>query len=696
MTVLQPIESEQPRRRADLTVWLCDLTYTDPAIAAELIPNAIGGIATFTETQVELPALIRLYKYPEKLIAELERDGFPDVIGFSNYVWNSALSYALAAAIKRHSPKTVVVFGGPNYPSQASEQEAFFKARPAVDFYIIKEGEVPFANLIAAIAEHGGDLDAVKRLGLPSVHALCADGTPVLPTTAERLRDLTAIPSPYVTGRLDEFFDGKLLPIIQTNRGCPFSCTYCVEGTRYYNKVYRNSVDKLTQELEHISARMAEARAKGGRNDLFIADSNFAMYAEDIDVCHAIADVKARTGWPEYINVATGKNKKERVLEASRILGGGLRLAGSVQSLDPTVLENIQRANISADILMDLALKASEVNANSYSEVILGLPGETLDSHLGTLRTVINAGFTYVVPYQLMLLMGSEMGSREHRERFGMKVHFRVLPRCFGRYTLKGQEIRVAEIEEICTGTETLSFADYLESRRFHLLVAIFYNDSVFSILTKMLRQAGVELYRWLHLLSEMEVSPGLRALLDNFAAETRDELWEKRDDLAAFIQQDGVVGRYQGGELGRNLIFWYKTLSMTECMDELAGAARVATLACLDEADAATPERVRFVEEAVLFHALRLRNTFHQLDDVPTATLTYDFGRYEADVVPGPIADYRLAAPTEVSFVLDEQQKQRMLNFRRLFGDTVYGRVRTVQRAFVRKLFRQPRLASS
>lgn len=683
------------RRAADLRVWLCDLTYTDPAIAAELIPNAIGGIATFTETQVALPAPIRLFKYPETLVAALERDGFPDVIGFSHYVWNSALSQALAAEIKRQAPRTAVVFGGPNFPLESDEQAAFLRTHPEIDFYIVKEGEVPFAALVAALAEHRADVETVKRLALPSVHAVCADGTIVQPPLADRLRDLTAIPSPYLDGRLDEFFDGKLLPIIQTNRGCPFACTYCVEGTRYYNKVYRNSVDKLSRELAYISTRMEDARAKGGRNDLFIADSNFGMYAEDIDVCHAIAEVKARTGWPEYINVATGKNKKERVLEASRILGGGLRLAGSVQSLAPNVLENIQRANISADTLMDLALKASEVNANSYSEIILGLPGETLESHLGTLRTVINAGFTYVVPYQLMLLMGSEMGRPESRQRFGMKVQYRVLPRCFGRYELNGHPIVAAEIEEICTATDTLSFDDYLAARRFHLLVAIFYNDSVFSILAKLLRQKGAELYRWLELAQASEPVGQLKALFDEFEAETRDELWDRRDDVAAFIQQDGVVSRYQRGELGRNLIFWYKTLSMTEDMDDLADMARATVLACLAEAGADDDETRRFVAQAVEFHRLRLRNIFDRFDDAPSAVFDYDFVRYEAAFAPGPIAEYRLERPTAYVFELDDEQKRRMVNFRNLFGDSVYGRVRTVQRAFVRKLFRHPRPAA-
>ena len=72
------------------------------------------------------------------------------------------------------------------------------------------------------------------------------------------------------------------------------------------------------------------------------------------------------------------------MLEASRLIDGALRLSGSVQSLDPEVLENIKRANINADGLMDLALRASEVGANSYSEIILALPGDSKVKHFKT------------------------------------------------------------------------------------------------------------------------------------------------------------------------------------------------------------------------------------------------------------------------------------------------------------------------
>ena len=325
----------------DPRIWLADLTYTQQTVAADVMPNAIGGIATFTESRLQLGHPIRLFKYPEKLVEALECETAPDIIGFSNYVWNFALSYGFARVIKELHPGTIVIFGGPNYPTDESEQEIFLREHDQIDFYIIKEGELAFSRIVERLVTSGGDVEAVQRESIPSAHSAPPGREACLAQKTERISDLSQIPSPYILGKLDEFFDGTLLPIVQTNRGCPFSCTFCVEGVTYYNKVYANSQQKIDAELELIGQRMHALQESGGRNDLFIADSNFGMYKQDLDTCRTLSLTQERYGWPEYINVATGKNKKERVLEASTILGGALRLSGSVQSLDKEVLENI-------------------------------------------------------------------------------------------------------------------------------------------------------------------------------------------------------------------------------------------------------------------------------------------------------------------------------------------------------------------
>ena len=476
--VLKPVNLDI-EKESEIKIWLVDPTYTQQQISSESMPSAVGGIATFTEKHLNLKNPIRIFKYPEKLAMALENE-IPDVIGFSNYMWNSELSLALARRIKEYAADTIVVMGGPNYPVVESEQELFLRNHPEIDFHVKGEGEVAFANLMAELIRSDMKKSDIKS-ELPSVHYISSDNKAMITSSVERIKDLTEIPSPYLEGKMDEFFDGKLQPVIQTTRGCPFGCTFCVEGMSYYTKIYRNNQEKISAELNYIGSKMQRVRDKGGRNDLWLVDSNFGMYNEDLETCKAIAECQTKYHWPEYIQCDTGKNNKPRVLSAARLVKGAMRLSGSVQTLDDDVLKNIKRSNISGDGLMQLAVEAAEIDADSRSEIILGLPGESLKSHFQTINTVIDASFNHVNTYQLMMLPGTEIDSPATRDQFEMKTRFRILPRCFGYYDVLGKQIIAAEIEEVCVSTNTLSFEDYVKCRKMHLLIHIYHNDGLFG-----------------------------------------------------------------------------------------------------------------------------------------------------------------------------------------------------------------------
>lgn len=682
-------QAQSDAGRCALKVWLADLTYTQQAVSADLVPAAIGGIAMFTERHLPFNMPIRLFKYPEKLAEALAAEGCPDVIGFSCYIWNSALAAAFAKRIKEVSPRTIVIFGGPHYPIIASEQERFLRERPEVDFYIIKEGELAFQRLVDAIWKSDGEIDQVHGQ-IASVHSIGKDGTPHLPDAIERIRDLSEIPSPYLQGRLDEFFDGRLLPIIQTNRGCPFSCTFCVEGVRYYNKVYTSTNEKIRAEVDYIGRMMVETRAKGGRNDLFIADSNFGMYRDDLETCAAIAEAQKAYNWPEYINVATGKNQKERVLAAAKLINGALRLSGSVQSLDPEVLQNIKRSNIAPDQLMKLALEAAEIGANSYSETILCLPGDTKERHYGTLRRVIEAGFNMVSTFQLMMLPGSEMCSEESKKKYGMVLRYRVFPRCYGHYEVLGKRVIAAEVEEVCVGLVSMPFEDYLECRRMHLMIHVFHNDGIFAAILKYLRAEGLPVFRWLELLRDLAAPKELAELFDSFVGETRGELWNTREELEASIQAPGNIERYVDGEFGNNLLFTYKTRAITQQIGALADHARNATRRLLEENGGASEDLLAFIDDALAYQVARATNLFDKLDEVAAVTLRYDIGEYQDAEEPQPLVAYRRLGGIEYRFELTKDQKDLVSRYLAVFGNTPWGIGRMMTKVFVKRLLRK------
>ncbi|AYN41606.1 hypothetical protein D9753_25070 [Streptomyces dangxiongensis] len=176
-------------------------------VSAETMPQAIAGLATYATTKMDLRHPVWLFKYPEALAAALEQDGPPDVIGFSHYIWNSQLSLAFAELVKRRFPHTTVVFGGPHYPLHLPDQTDFWHQRLAgkVDFYVEGEGEPAFADLLLTF----NDFDRKEVRGtISGAHNLHDDG--ILYTRPPRLRihNLSSVPSPYLAGLMDEFFDG--------------------------------------------------------------------------------------------------------------------------------------------------------------------------------------------------------------------------------------------------------------------------------------------------------------------------------------------------------------------------------------------------------------------------------------------------------------------------------------------------------
>tara|TARA_B110001454_G_scaffold104193_1_gene98144 strand:- start:660 stop:2798 length:2139 start_codon:yes stop_codon:yes gene_type:complete len=670
-------------------IWLMDATYTKPQISSETMPSAIGGIATFTEKNLHLNKPIKLFKYPERFAEELEKI-IPDIIGFSNYMWNSELSFSLARRMKKIKPKIIIIMGGPNYPVNPNEQETFLRTHPEIDFYVTGEGEVAFANLIANLINVNLKKESLQG-ELPSVHFMMGDNQLHLSTSIERIRDLSEIPSPYLEGKMDEFFDGKLQPTIQTTRGCPFSCTFCVEGLSYYSKVYRNSFEKTSLELDFISKKMNVVREKGGRNDLWLVDSNFGMYSQDIDTCKVIAKCQEQYNWPDYVHCDTGKNNKERVLDAAKLVKGAIRLSGSVQSLNPDVLKNVKRANISSDDLLQLAKDAAEVQAYSRSEIILGMPGETLESHFDTNETIVNAGFDKIDNYQLMMIPGTEVTTPENIKQFGMQTRYRILPRCSGHYKILGETICAAEIDKICTSTNSLSFVDYLECRKLHLIIEIFYNVGFFSTLLKFIKSMNLSVFDWLEFIFKNELSGNIKELFNSFESETKNELYDDRDELYQETQKQEVIESYIKGELGYNLLFVHKAVALSNYIDDLMNLAKECTLKFLEKNNQCTVENKLFVDDALNYDRCASSNIFTNQNNIPTLSVSFDLKQFNIDKTIKSLDNYKFENKKNVEFILDEEQKNILSRYVKLYGTTSLGIARILTKVFVKRLLRHP-----
>jgi hypothetical protein len=412
------------------------------------------------------------------------------------------------------------------------------------------------------------------------------------------------------------------------------------------------TTQRFRAELEYIARRMA-----GGSPMLQIADSNFGMYAHDLEICDVIAEVRAATGWPGTIEVSTGKNRKERVLEAVKRTNGAMRFGPALQSTDPQTLRNIKRSNISETILMEMASAAGDLDQRSYTELILNLPGDTIASHLGSIRAAMEAGMQRIKMYPLVLLPGTEMANAETRRRFNLQTRFRVLPMSHGTYRFLGPAFPSAEVAELVIATDSMTFADYLSCKRFELSVEIFYNDVYLEEIHGLARACGLPLFDFVERCHARVAgsSPALRALYDALEHAVRDNLWPSRDACLAHFRDPAHLERYARDEY-KNSLGTLKAIALLEHIEPVLTIAREALAESVAAAGIARPSLTEYVDELIEYSRLRRHEILDSRRE-SEGTFRFAFDRITERGFRVDPDDFRLPRPQRMRFWHDEVQ---------------------------------------
>lgn len=671
-----------------LRIYLADLTYTTLSLAPDAFPLNIGFIAAYAEKAFGKEIDLQLFKYVEHLEQAIN-DSPPEILGMSNYPWNFNLGLEFFRMTRAVSPRTVCVMGGPNIPLEDEPRSQFVTRNSLIDFYAYLEGEEAFVELVKRALAVGADREKMKATPIDGWIHRMSDTEVMKGTMLTRRRDLDDIPSPYLTGFMDQFFDGTLSPMIETNRGCPFSCTFCHEGSALISKVNHFSLERVKAELDYIAT--AVKRAPSLVSNLWFADPNFAMYERDFEIVEHIERIQQEQNWPRSIFASTGKNKKERIAKALRKLNGTMQMWMSVQSMDPTVLKEIQRDNISTSQMMALAAVYQELGLPTLSELILGLPGDSYERHVDSLSQVVEAGIDVIETYTCMLLNGTELNSQHSRERYGIGSHFRVLPRDFGR--LANGRVAV-EIEEIVSSTNTMSFDDYLEARKLHLMVAVVYNGGGFAPLLRMLRQKKLSVTGLLQdLVARIRSAPvSVQHVFDSFARLTREELWDSEEELRAYVSADDNYEKLLKGEIGVNVSQTHTAMSLAVMDDWVDYVFETAEIILGENLRQDAEMRTMFADVR-LFCAGRTHNIFgaDRNEDTPCAVFQYDIMRWARVAIDAPLSAYKFSRPATYRFAFSDAKKEEMATLITRYGTTSTGIGRIVQQMNRDRVWRDP-----
>ena len=380
----------------------------------------------------------------------------------SCYVWNWEITTYLAKQVKKLNPQCTIIFGGPQVPRQS---EGFFEKNPFVDIIVHGESEYIIKNIFDAYLM---DQDYSNIKGIETKDF---KNPPEL-----RINDLETIPSPYLTNTVwdlvEKVDDVEWVASWETNRGCPYQCTFCDWGSATNTKLRKWSEERLFKETEWFADNKIPY--------VDCCDANFGIFEErDMRIATKLKQVVLEKGYPQTVRPNWAKFSSEKIIPIAKQFqdAGFLRAVTlSVQSLDELTLDIIKRENIKFDKFSELTAEFRRNGIPTYTELIMGLPGETLESFKKGLETLIsdpNLGSIHI--YNCSVLPNAPMNDPSYIKYHQIKTIRSPIYLAHSQIHHRG----IPEYEYITTGAKSFSLDDLKEMFLYSWMVQVFHNFGI-------------------------------------------------------------------------------------------------------------------------------------------------------------------------------------------------------------------------
>ena len=430
-------------------------------------PYSIAMLISYIKTKKELAQNLkfeRTFVLREKVDDDIQKCKDLEILLCSCYVWNWEITNYFAKEVKKINPNCLIVFGGPQVPNHS---EGFFEEYPYVDILVHGEGEYVLANFFAAF---------LKNKNYSNVNGIETKDFRNPPEP--RIDNLEAIPSVYLTNLMwdvVEKIEGvHWLASWETNRGCPYACTFCDWGSATATKMRKFSDERLFKEIEWFA----------NNKILFIycCDANFGIYQErDLALATKIKEESQRTNYPEQFRMAWAKFSSDKIIPiAKQLQDGGLlnAITLAVQSLDELTLDIIKRENIKFDKFTELTTIFREHSIPTYSEIIMGLPGETLESFKNGLETLADdTKLDAIYIYNCGVLPNAPMNEPSYVAHHKIKT---VRSPIYLAHS-DVQNRQMSEYEYITTSTASFTEDEFKEMHYFAWLFQTFHSFGIFE-----------------------------------------------------------------------------------------------------------------------------------------------------------------------------------------------------------------------
>lgn len=348
----------------DIVLTTLNAKYAHAAFGLRYLHANLGALRDRTEL-VEFDISQRSVDILEALLARR-----PKIIGLGVYIWNIDESTRLVGELKRVCPDIKVVLGGPEVSYETDGQEVVRLA----DHVIIGEADLTFPRVCAELLAQGLETGAADSGSLPAGQLT---GRKIIAADLPQFADLTL---PYDLYGPDDIAHRVIY--VEASRGCPYECEFCLSSLDI--PVRQASLDEFLSAMESLLHR-------GVRQFKFV-DRTFNLNLKTSRAILAYFLDRYEPGMFLHFEMIP-----DRLPEALRDLIrqfplGALQFEVGIQTFNDEVAALISRRQVNARVEENLRWLREETGVHVHADLIVGLPGESLESFARGFDRLVNLG----------------------------------------------------------------------------------------------------------------------------------------------------------------------------------------------------------------------------------------------------------------------------------------------------------------
>lgn len=320
-------------------------------------------------------------KQTAKEIAEEILKLNPKILGLGIYIWNTTQSKELVSILKKINPNLIIILGGPEVSYETNQQQITRLA----DYVICGEGDFLFYDLCRRLLSNETPSEKIIPASLPEISKI-------------------KMPYSYYS---DEDIRNRYV-YVEASRGCPYKCEYCLSSL---DKSVRNfDLNNLLNEFEGLIQ-------KGARNFKFI-DRTFNLSPSiSQKILNYFLD-RSSLGLFLHFEMVPDRLPTDLREIIKKFPKGSLQFEIGIQTWNPIVAQLISRRNDLIKTKDNIKFLSEETNTHLHTDLIVGLPGENIDSFAKGFDQLVEIGAHEIQVGMLKRLRGAPI--IRHDTAYGM------------------------------------------------------------------------------------------------------------------------------------------------------------------------------------------------------------------------------------------------------------------------------------